>query len=387
MIEKIHIQNFKSIYDLELEVGRVNLFIGENGSGKSNLLEALVFVSASESNMLANEFLVSRGLRVPEPELMRSAFAEEDKEFSIDIDISFSNKSIRNYVLNHSNSNYGEWEDARLNTRYQLESELRLNIDLQKNETLASKLSLTKKEIDKKVDKLKSDLEKEKTIDFYIKNFIIFSPEYEILRNFYNEGQIQPLGVKGEGLFKLLKVVNNYEDKNYINTIIESLQLFDWFDNIIIPDELAFGEKKLIIEDKYLYKEIDQRSTNEGFLFILFYVTLIVAKETPKAFAIDNIDSFLNPKLCTELMRLVVKLAKKYDKQIFLTTHNPAILDGINLNDEEQKLFVVSRKKLTGYTRTREITVENKPKSATNQPLKLSEAFLRGYLGGLPKGF
>jgi len=150
---------------------------------------------------------------------------------------------------------------------------------------------------------------------------------------------------------------------------------------------LAFGEKKLIIEDKYLYKEIDQRSTNEGFLFILFYVTLIVAKETPKAFAIDNIDSFLNPKLCTELIRLVVKLAKKYDKQIFLTTHNPAILDGINLNDDEQKLFVVSRKKLTGYTRTREITVENKPKSATNQPLKLSEAFLRGYLGGLPKGF
>jgi len=49
MIEKIHIKNFKSIYDLELDVGRVNLFIGENGSGKSNLLEALVFVSASES--------------------------------------------------------------------------------------------------------------------------------------------------------------------------------------------------------------------------------------------------------------------------------------------------------------------------------------------------
>ena len=83
MIEKIHIQNFKSIYDLELEVGRVNLFIGENGSGKSNLLEALVFLSASESNMLANEFLVSRGLRVPEPELMRSAFYEEDNSMNL----------------------------------------------------------------------------------------------------------------------------------------------------------------------------------------------------------------------------------------------------------------------------------------------------------------
>jgi len=89
MIEKIHIQNFKSIYDLELEVGRVNLFIGENGSGKSNLLEALVFVSASESNMLANEFLVSRGLRVPEPELMRSAFDKEDRDKNIKINIQY----------------------------------------------------------------------------------------------------------------------------------------------------------------------------------------------------------------------------------------------------------------------------------------------------------
>jgi len=221
---------------------------------------------------------------------------------------------------------------------------------------------------------------------FVLENFVIFSPEYEVLRNFYNEGQIQPLGVKGEGLYKLLKVVNSYEDKSYIKTIIESLQLFNWFDDITIPDELAFGEKKLIIKDKYLYTEIDQRSTNEGFLFILFYITLLVAKETPKAFAIDNVDSFLNPKLCTKLMILITDLAKKYDKQVFLTTHNPAILDGIDLNDEEQKLFVVSRNK-KGHTRMKEITAKDKPKSSNDEPLKLSEAFLRGYLGGLPKGF
>ena len=94
MIEKIHIKNFKSIYDLEIEVGRVNLFIGENGSGKSNLLEALVFVSASDSNKLDNEFLVSRGLRVPEPTLMRSAFKEENKNDEISIDIFFNKISL-----------------------------------------------------------------------------------------------------------------------------------------------------------------------------------------------------------------------------------------------------------------------------------------------------
>ena len=53
MIDRLEIRNFKSIAAAELAFGRVNLFIGVNGSGKSNLLEAIglytVPVSAEES--------------------------------------------------------------------------------------------------------------------------------------------------------------------------------------------------------------------------------------------------------------------------------------------------------------------------------------------------
>ncbi|SFV70779.1 352aa long hypothetical protein [hydrothermal vent metagenome] len=378
MIEKIHIQNFKSIYNLELEVGRVNLFIGENGSGKSNLLEALVFVSASESNMLANEFLVSRGLRVPEPELMRSAFYEEDRNKDIIISIFYSNHLNEKYFFSNDNEEYTTWGVLTQRDREIAYLSHRLN-----NSTLAE-WNDTNESMMEIVSQLSSIRNIQKKINF--KKFIIYSPENTALRIFEKEKQIQPLGINGEGLLKLLKVINNYEDKSYINTIIESLQLFNWFEDITIPTDISSMEDRVIIKDKYLYREFTQRSANEGFLFILFYITLIVAKETPKAFAIDNIDASLNPKLCTKLMTLLTELAKKYDKQIFLTTHNPAILDGINLNDEEQRLFVVSRNK-KGHTRMKEITVENKPKSSTDEPLKLSEAFLRGYLGGLPKGF
>jgi len=383
MIEKIHIQNFKSIYDLELEVGRVNLFIGENGSGKSNLLEALVFVSASESNMLANEFLVSRGLRVPEPKLMRSAFDVEDKDGNIFIDILLSSgKFMECYTLSNDNEEYSLWENDKIRSYYTPPEYLRkslMEVDKRKNSLSEEEFRIKRYEI---YDKMMNDMEilnKEKLI-----NFLIYSPENTSLRVFQKEGQIQPLGINGEGLLKLLQVINNYEDKSYINTIVESLQLFNWFEDITIPTDSL--ENIVVIKDKYLYREFTQQSANEGFLFILFYITLIVAKETPKAFAIDNIDASLNPKLCTKLMTILTDLAKKYDKQIFLTTHNPAILDGIDLNDEEQKLFVVSRNK-KGHTRMKEITAKDKPKSSDDEPLHLSEAFMRGYLGGLPKGF
>lgn len=46
-IKKVHIKNFKSIVDPSLDLGPVNVFIGENGSGKSNILEAFAFMAAA----------------------------------------------------------------------------------------------------------------------------------------------------------------------------------------------------------------------------------------------------------------------------------------------------------------------------------------------------
>jgi predicted ATPase len=385
MLEKIHIQNFKSLYDLEISVGRVNLFIGENGSGKSNLLEALVFVSASETNKLGNEFLVSRGIRVPEPTLMRSAFSNDDKDKDITVTITYNGETIKSTFYNNY-VEYSAWktDEEILNNSNEIVETINEVLSTTRNNNGAIRKEYIERLDTETAVKLLKFLTKLQD-NSKLKKFLIYSPENTALRTFEKEGQIQPLGINGEGLLKLLKVINNYEDKSYITTIIESLKLFNWFEDITIPSKENI-ENHVVIKDKYLYREIDQRSANEGFLFILFYITLIVAKETPKAFAIDNIDASLNPKLCTKLMTIIADLAKKYDKQIFLTTHNPAILDGIDLNDKEQKLFVVSRNK-SGHTRMKEITAQDKPKSSNDEPLHLSEAFMRGYLGGLPKGF
>ena len=48
MIEKIEIKNFKSILTDNISLGRLNVFIGENGVGKSNILEALLFASVAK---------------------------------------------------------------------------------------------------------------------------------------------------------------------------------------------------------------------------------------------------------------------------------------------------------------------------------------------------
>ena len=46
-IRKITFGNFKSLYNAAFEPGKVNVFIGANGSGKTTILEAIGLLSAA----------------------------------------------------------------------------------------------------------------------------------------------------------------------------------------------------------------------------------------------------------------------------------------------------------------------------------------------------
>jgi AAA domain, putative AbiEii toxin, Type IV TA system len=223
--------------------------------------------------------------------------------------------------------------------------------------------------------------------DFPSSDFSIFSLENSALRLFEKEGQLEPLGINGEGLFKLIKYFGTEPGALKLKELRQHLQLFAWFEDIDIPPSLFEAENYLKIRDRYLAEGIghfDQRSVNEGFLFVLFYFCLLISDLTPRFFAIDNLEASLNPKLCTKLMRSLVELAKKSDKQMVITTHSPAVLDGLDLSDDEQRLFLVYRN-ADGHTKLKRLT---KPQPLPGQdPVKLSEAFARGYLGGLPKNF
>ena len=414
MIRKLHINNYKSLHDLTLEAGRFNVLIGENGCGKSNLLEAIALAGAAAANKLDHEFLAARGIRVSEPKLMRSAFSDENPLQPIKIAVGFENlDKLERYTLINDNQPYAKWiKEPQLSDLIGIWKKTKeIKGRVSKSESgLApagiayAEISEVEKELLDFVARNFFENNEEDARNFFlktekienkedeIKNFIIYSPENTALRNFYKEGQIEPLGINGEGLLKLLKVIQSKSPEQR-QDIHASLQLFDWYAELDIPKDLSPSEDKVTITDRYLTQAFDQRSANEGFLFVLFYIALMVSDDTPKIFAIDNIDTSLNPKLCTKLIKELVRLAKKYDKQVFVTTHNPAILDGIDLGDDEQRLLVVSRKKDSGHTRIKRIELKDKPRSPIKnskgeyESLRLSEAFLRGYLGGLPKGF
>ncbi len=61
VLEKITIKNFKSIRDQTLQLGRLNVFIGGNGAGKSNLIQVFRFLREIFKKNLAN-YSLKRGV-------------------------------------------------------------------------------------------------------------------------------------------------------------------------------------------------------------------------------------------------------------------------------------------------------------------------------------
>jgi AAA15 family ATPase/GTPase len=55
MIEQLDIKNFKSIKDLNFPCKKLNIFIGEPNSGKSNIIEALSLQSQSALDQYLNK--------------------------------------------------------------------------------------------------------------------------------------------------------------------------------------------------------------------------------------------------------------------------------------------------------------------------------------------
>ena len=62
MITDIHLQNYRSYKDNSFDISPgVNIIIGQNGSGKTNLLESIMMISKGSSYRAKDQHLISIG--------------------------------------------------------------------------------------------------------------------------------------------------------------------------------------------------------------------------------------------------------------------------------------------------------------------------------------
>ena len=362
MIETITVKNFKSLTDMTLSLGNVNVFIGANGSGKSNILEAIAMVAAERSAQIEVNSMIQKGIRIAKPDLMISSFYGQPSNSTINVNISGTEgERIKYAVTNLAPEDiYSTW-NAPWSTGAR-----RGNI----------------KEAVEKTDKLRE----------YLSKYLIYSLSINALRGLTSDSLQYPLGLNGEGLDVLL---NNIPKEEIMQIKESAKDYISWIEDIFFDSEeiykmqgykLGRSKSNLYFRDKFMQKKnnlFSAENANEGALELLFYLTLFISRKTPDFFAIDNIENGLNPRLCRFLMKKICELAVKNGKQVLITTHNPAILDGLNLNDGSQRLYVVTRND-EGKTQAKRIQTKEQ---TGEQRMMLSEMWMKGLIGGVPYNF
>ena len=158
MIKEIKIENFKSIESLNLELGRLNVFIGANGSGKSNILEGIAFGSAAMEEKVDYEFLANRGIRIADYSSMKSKF--DSNQLNNPIFIKWKNEITSwSMLIQNDEKNHDSWK-----VNGSLEQEIKL-VE-KKSEKLLKKQFKDNSWIED-LKKSNNDVE-----DFYVKNFL-----------------------------------------------------------------------------------------------------------------------------------------------------------------------------------------------------------------------
>lgn len=423
MIREFSIKGYKSILDLKLELGRINLFIGENGCGKTNILEAMAMAAAAVSDRLDTEELYLRGVRVAKPAITLSSFAGVKPGREIELGWGFQangqaepRRATMRLIPGSDDETVYRWADLDRspgrNSIVTTDGSRPDQKKLARLKDIAEQLDagdpLSDEARDFFIAEIKKTLQgtdKETRRRFFSLNtavagfreragdFLIYNANQLALRGLMNISRKEPLGIHGENLDVAIASLG---DKG-LEEMLRRSTLIRWVDRIFTDpeDKLKFEGYKLgrststlYFRDRFMRKRANifsAENANEGILHALFYLALFISDRTPRMFGIDNVETALNPRMCRNLIKQLAELSKSHDKQALITTHNPAALDGLDLHDDEQRLFVVARND-AGHTVASRIKL--KPPAKDKEPrLMLSEMWMRGHLGGIPLEF
>ncbi|WP_072620067.1 AAA family ATPase [Spirulina major] len=393
MIRQVDIRGFKSIYHATLKLGRVNSFIGANGVGKSNLLEALGVLGAAANGVVDDESLLRRGVRAGLPRLYKSSFASERTPPHITIEAtSEANAVYRVSLLNPIESPEPAWSyktevlhDGKTDI---ISDGVRNKKNLNAQAGLAA-LQLVNLTMDNPAAQLMQKLQ----------DFAIYCPNTPTLRGILPDQQSRfPVGLSGGQLahgFAMLQQHLESQGEQGEAILEQVLELIDWVVDIettsyganLLSPKVPRTKQILKFSDRFMQKsrnELTAYDASEGALYVLFTALLCLLTQAPKILAIDNLDQALNPRLLKALISRIAGWLKHnaLDRQLLFTVHNPAALDGLDLSDPEVRLFAVERNN-KGQTVINRLTLTPQLMEL-NQQYPLSRLWLMGHLGAVP---
>jgi predicted ATPase len=368
-ILELKVEGFRSLKSATWKPGDLNVVIGPNAGGKSNLLQLLEMIAASARGELA-KFVNKQGGMQP---LVWDGQAE-NISFVVNLStpISSNDKSKYEYKLDmwHLGSGSG----------YSIVNEY-LNKDGD-NQPLVER---SKQKVH--VKGVKDDLhlrlltpesiDDEESLLSFIKGLIVPNEEANTIRNnmlswsIYSEFNTcrdapvrQPsvtsyakgVGVDSDGRNFAAVLHTLYEkDRNFKKEINLAMQAAfgEEFEEICFPPAFD-GRSQFAIRWRSLETEQSAAKLSDGTLRFLYLLTILAHPEPPALIAIDEPETGLHPSMMSIIAEYAIEAARK--TQVIITTHSPEFLGAFRdtqpttticeWRDGQTKLRVISGEQL-----------------------------------------
>ncbi|MCZ7363015.1 MAG: ATP-binding protein [Candidatus Methanoperedens sp.] len=357
-LKKVFIKNFKSLHDCEIDIGKLNVVVGANASGKSNLVEAFRLLKKIYADKDSFPFLEWWGYN--------NVVWQRKEELSITIGLLFNIEGYDVYFEIVCTGAGGKFQilrevlDVRGYVRFEKEGELNIIIhnpdfidDFIKNplkyeaSTKArAKLKKLKSQLTKEIG-YEVDLEK-KLLEYSFINLSVGDDFTEkktgkrfILSNFPPSIWSSQISKKPEEITVLCPAIyyeGEFEDSN-IASVYHTIYLKEGkipeqiynpltmvFPKIDVRPHLTDDGRVMIkfLEDGF---DLLPPNTSDGFYKILTLLTAIYLN--PPLLIIDEIENSLHPST----LELILDTIKIGDTQTIITTHSPVVVDMTDLSN------------------------------------------------------
>jgi predicted ATPase len=344
MIENLKLNNFRSYRELDLRLNNLNVLIGRNGSGKSNLLSLFDLLGYAADNEL-NSF-IRRGMggfedvrhyHAGEKDIVSWEIEFESKHhvalyYSVELGmrspsgyIVLSEKLERPPIGDHKN------RFKFLEARSGQVAILKVYERGDQDDSAAAFENSTQELI---LPQLRNETRYPAQVEAhrYLRGLNVFQgfgdTELSNVRNAQLLDVVDPLKLAADGS-NLISVLNALmQDARYDDTLT---QLYDVL-KIVFPDFKQFdlpsaggGRATLAYRSQHIRKSISAHLMSDGQLRFLGLLMLLLLPDPPGLIAIDEPEIGMHPKMIDVFAEIVKETSQR--TQVVISTHSPQLLD------------------------------------------------------------
>ncbi len=324
-LEKLTIKNFKSIREQTLALGRLNVFIGGNGAGKSNLIEVFSFLREIVNQNLAGYTGMKGGAdsllyfgRKRSPEMVfQMEFGEDDNVNGYDV------------ILE------GTEDDS-----FMVTSETAFYYERTKNlpQPIVKPIAFSSKESKLKTKRHICAVQAMRDLKSYCVYHFHDTSETAAVKGTVDLDDNRVLRPQGENLAAFLYWMQQKEPNHFANIQDTLRQIAPFFDEFrLAPSKLNESKIKLEWKEKGSDAYFNASSLSDGTLRFLCLTTLLLQPELPAMVLLDEPELGLHPAAITLLADMLSSAATR--TQVIVATQSVTLVNQF----EPESVWTVDR--------------------------------------------